>query len=65
MSLSCVLFERNASVVVLSPAFQIAHGPFIVAILAHNNPQSGGLRFGFFPLLLVLLFVLVTVVMTL
>ena len=41
MSLSLVLFEMN-TVVILSLPFQVAHGPFIVVILAHNIPQSGG-----------------------
>lgn len=65
MSLSFAFFETKCFSCHFVTA-QIAHGPFIVAILAHhNNPQSGGLRFGFFSLLLkVHLLVFVTVVMT-
>lgn len=52
MSSSFALFETKCFSCRFVTA-QIAHGPFIVAILApHDNPQSGGLSFGFFLLFL-------------
>lgn len=49
MSLSCVLFEMKCFSCHFVAACQLACGPSIMVILAHqNNPQSGGLRFGFF-----------------
>ena len=49
MSLSCVLFEMKCFSCHFIAAFQVAHGPSVVTILAHhNNLQGEGVEVGIF-----------------